>query len=185
VKRIGGETSGVAEFCTELPAPVKVACEAGPTGFGLARALAERGIDCTVAAPGKAPPRTGQDRPSRRRAAGAAADDRRASLRSGADPSRRGDARSGEGVRGRARWTQRHLDWLGRVELPEPVAQSVLLAASAWCHPRARPARSAARDRSPSRAPATRVLRQALSRGLWVHREPDVRIYGFGGGDAG
>ena len=24
-------------------------------------------------------------------------------------------------------WTQRHLDWLGRVELPEPVAQSVLL----------------------------------------------------------
>jgi len=24
-------------------------------------------------------------------------------------------------------WTQRHLDWLGRVEPPEPVAQSVLL----------------------------------------------------------
>ena len=24
-------------------------------------------------------------------------------------------------------WTQRHLDWLGRVELAEPVAQSVLL----------------------------------------------------------
>ena len=26
-----------------------------------------------------------------------------------------------------ADWTQRHLDWLGRIELPEPVAQSVLL----------------------------------------------------------
>ncbi len=24
-------------------------------------------------------------------------------------------------------WTQRHLDWLGRIQLPEPVAQSVLL----------------------------------------------------------
>jgi transposase len=32
---------------------VRVAYEAGPTGFGLARALAEAEIECTVAAPSK------------------------------------------------------------------------------------------------------------------------------------
>jgi transposase len=35
--------------------------EAGPTGFGLARALAARGIECTIAAPGKIE-RPAQDR---------------------------------------------------------------------------------------------------------------------------
>src|SRR5438067_1052201 len=34
---------------------VRVAAEAGPTGFGLARACARAGIDCLVAAPGKIP----------------------------------------------------------------------------------------------------------------------------------
>jgi transposase len=38
-----------------LPAPVRVAYEAGPTGFGLARACAAAGIECLVAAPGKIP----------------------------------------------------------------------------------------------------------------------------------
>ncbi|MCA2306029.1 IS110 family transposase [Mycobacterium intracellulare] len=37
----------------QLRARVRVAYEAGPTGFGLARALAEAQIDCTVAAPSK------------------------------------------------------------------------------------------------------------------------------------
>lgn len=61
VQRMGGQTEQVAEFCAGLPAPVRVAYEAGPTGFGLARALAARGIGCTVAAPGKIerPARTG------------------------------------------------------------------------------------------------------------------------------
>ena len=36
-----------------LPAPVAVTYEAGPTGFGLARALIAAGIDCVVAAPSK------------------------------------------------------------------------------------------------------------------------------------
>lgn len=36
-----------------LRAPVRVVYEAGPTGFGLARALADAQIDCTVAAPSK------------------------------------------------------------------------------------------------------------------------------------
>jgi len=37
----------------QLRGPVRVAYEAGPTGFGLARALADAQIDCTVAAPSK------------------------------------------------------------------------------------------------------------------------------------
>ena len=36
-----------------LPAPVRVAYEAGPTGYGLARACLEAGIACTVAAPSR------------------------------------------------------------------------------------------------------------------------------------
>ena len=38
-----------------LPAPVRVAYEAGPTGFGLARACEAAGIACLVAAPSKIP----------------------------------------------------------------------------------------------------------------------------------
>ena len=37
----------------QLRAPVRVTYEAGPTGFGLARAIAEAGMECLVAAPSK------------------------------------------------------------------------------------------------------------------------------------
>jgi len=40
-------------WLSTLPAPVRVAYEAGPTGYGLARACAAAGISCTVAAPSK------------------------------------------------------------------------------------------------------------------------------------
>ena len=39
----------------QFAAPVRVAYEAGPTGYGLARACAGAGIACTVAAPSKIP----------------------------------------------------------------------------------------------------------------------------------
>jgi transposase len=39
----------------ELPAPVRVVYEAGPTGYGLARVCGEAGILCMVAAPSKIP----------------------------------------------------------------------------------------------------------------------------------
>jgi transposase len=39
----------------QLPGPVRVAYEAGPTGYGLARACAGAGIACTIAAPSKIP----------------------------------------------------------------------------------------------------------------------------------
>jgi transposase len=51
--RLSGRTSKVVEFCAALPAPVRVSYEAGPTGFGLARALVAAGVSCLIAAPGK------------------------------------------------------------------------------------------------------------------------------------
>jgi transposase len=44
-----------ARFCERLPGPVRAVCEAGPTGYGLARELARRGLERVVAAPGKIP----------------------------------------------------------------------------------------------------------------------------------
>jgi transposase len=43
----------VIDWLLGLPGPVAVVYEAGPTGFGLARALATAGIRCQVAAPSK------------------------------------------------------------------------------------------------------------------------------------
>lgn len=40
-------------WLTTLPAPVRVVYEAGPTGYGLARACAGAGISCVVAAPSR------------------------------------------------------------------------------------------------------------------------------------
>jgi transposase len=53
VRRLPGATGEVVSFCAGLPGPVRVAYEAGPTGFGLARALEAAGVGCVVAAPGK------------------------------------------------------------------------------------------------------------------------------------
>jgi transposase len=44
---------GTVGWLQSLPCPVRVAYEAGPTGYGLARACAEAGIACTVAAPSR------------------------------------------------------------------------------------------------------------------------------------
>ena len=43
----------IQSWLAALPGPVAVAYEAGPTGFGLARALDAAGIRCVVAAPSK------------------------------------------------------------------------------------------------------------------------------------
>jgi transposase len=53
VRRLSGETSEVVAFCAGLPGPTRVAYEAGPTGFALARALSAAGVQCVIAAPGK------------------------------------------------------------------------------------------------------------------------------------
>jgi transposase len=43
----------IRSWLRDLPGPVAVAYEAGPTGFGLARSLAADGIRCEVVAPSK------------------------------------------------------------------------------------------------------------------------------------
>jgi transposase len=60
-RRLSGQTAKVVEFVAGLPGPVRVAYEAGPTGFTLARALQQQGVGCVVAAPGKIE-RPAQDR---------------------------------------------------------------------------------------------------------------------------
>jgi transposase len=56
---MSGEAAGAAGFCVGLPRPVRVAYEAGPTGYGLARELIKRGVECVVAAPSKIPRASG------------------------------------------------------------------------------------------------------------------------------
>src|SRR5512132_4595756 len=60
-RRLLATTSEVVGFCASLPGPTHVAYEAGPTGYGLARALHAAGVGCVVAAPGKIE-RPAQDR---------------------------------------------------------------------------------------------------------------------------
>ena len=45
----------VVDFLAALPGPVRAVYEAGPTGFGLARAAIDRGIEVRVVAAGKVP----------------------------------------------------------------------------------------------------------------------------------
>jgi transposase len=155
-RRLSGQTEQVVAFCAGLPGPARVAYEAGPTGFGLARALEAAGIGCVVAAPGKIE-RPAQDRVKT---------DRRDAERlvrllmvgglhavrvpTGEEEALRDLVRAREDVRGdlmRARhrlgklllrhdvrydgggesWTRRHRDWLGRVELADRGAQVALL----------------------------------------------------------
>lgn len=54
----------MVEWLVGLPGPVHAVYEAGPTGYGLARAAARRGIRMDVIAPGKTPRRQliGEDR---------------------------------------------------------------------------------------------------------------------------
>src|SRR4051812_29793718 len=60
----GGEATG-AWFET-LPAPVRVVYEAGPTGYRLARACADAGISCVVAAPSRIRPAADRVKTDRR-----------------------------------------------------------------------------------------------------------------------
>jgi transposase len=56
VERLRGAPDGVVlAFLEELGRPVRAVYEAGPTGFGLARAARARGLDVRVVAPGSIP----------------------------------------------------------------------------------------------------------------------------------
>lgn len=54
-RRLNGPPRGALDFLEGLGAPVLAVYEAGPTGFGLARGGAERGLDVRVCAPGSIP----------------------------------------------------------------------------------------------------------------------------------
>ena len=56
---LGGDVADAAGLCAGLPRAVRAAYEAGPTGYGLARELARRGVECVVAAPSKIPRASG------------------------------------------------------------------------------------------------------------------------------
>src|SRR5436190_2091458 len=145
----------VAGFCAGLPGPVQAAYEAGPTGYGLARELARREVQCVVAAPSKIPRGSGERVKTDRRDAELLA---RLLLAGKLHPVRvpgreeealRDLIRAREAVRvdlmrcrhrlsklllrhghrfddGPA-WTERHRAWLAGVELGWPAAQATML----------------------------------------------------------
>jgi transposase len=156
VGRLSGETSEVVAFCAGLPGPTKVAYEAGPTGFGLSRALTAAGVQCVIAAPGKI------ERPSSDRVKTDQRDAERllrllmidglhaVRVPSTQEESLRDLVRAREDIRGdlmRARhrmsklllrhdvrfdgtaaaWTTHHRRWLGTVDLGDRGAQITLL----------------------------------------------------------
>ena len=55
LQRVQPRSEETIAWLLSLAQPVRVAYEAGPTGYGLARACARAGIACTVAAPSKIP----------------------------------------------------------------------------------------------------------------------------------
>ena len=148
--------SEVVEFLATLPGPVRAVYEAGPTGFGLARAGGERGIDVRVVAAGKVPRASGDrvktDKRDAERLARllAAGELRFAFVPSVADEQFRDVIRAIEDCRGdlmRARhrlgklllrrdvrwagpgstWTQTHLRWLRSLRFEDVCSQAVLV----------------------------------------------------------
>ncbi|HTU84636.1 MAG TPA: IS110 family transposase [Solirubrobacteraceae bacterium] len=152
--RMSGESAGAAGFCARLPGPVRATYEAGPTGYGLARELARRGVECVVAAPSKIPRASGDRVKTDRRDAEHLV---RLLLAGELHPVRvpgreeealRDLVRAREAVRvdlmrcrhrlsklllrreirfddGRA-WTERHRRWLATIALEWPAAQTTL-----------------------------------------------------------
>jgi transposase len=152
---MSGDSTKAAAFCAGLPRPVRAAYEAGPTGYGLARELAKRGVACVVAAPSKIPRASGDRVKTDRRDAEhlvrlllagklhpvRVPGDEEEALR---DLVRARDAVRMDLMRCRHRlsklllrhgirfddgaaWTQRHRDWLATVTLEWPAAQATLL----------------------------------------------------------
>jgi len=52
-QKLAPDPAGILAWVSGLPGPVKVAYEAGPTGYGLYRHLTGHGVGCVVAAPSK------------------------------------------------------------------------------------------------------------------------------------
>jgi transposase len=153
--RMNGDAGEAAGFCAGLPRPVRVAYEAGPTGYGLARESAKRGVGCVVAAPSKIPRASGDRVKTDLRDAELlvrllwAGKLHPVRVPGPEEEALRDLVRARESVRidlmrcrhrlsklllrhgirfddGRA-WTERHRQWLAGVELEWPAAQTTLL----------------------------------------------------------
>ena len=152
---LSGDVLEAAGLCAGLPRPVRATYEAGPTGYGLARELDRRGVQCVVAAPSKIPRASGDRVKTDRRDAELMV---RLLLAGKLHPVRvpgpeeealRDLVRAREAVRvdlmrcrhrlsklllrhgvrfddGPA-WTPRHRDWLATVQLGWPAAQATML----------------------------------------------------------
>jgi transposase len=152
---MSADVEKTAGFCAALPRPVRVAYEAGPTGYGLARELVKRRVECVVAAPSKIPRASGDRVKTDRRDAELLArlllaGKLHAVRVPGAEEEALRDlVRAREGVRmdlmrcrhrlsklllrhgirfedGHA-WTDRHRQWLNEIALEWPAAQVTLL----------------------------------------------------------
>jgi transposase len=155
-RRVKGPPETVLSFLEELGEGVVAAYEAGPTGFGLARAGAERGLDVRVIAPGlipKAPAdhvktdRRDAERLARLLAAGELRFVRVPTIEEEhfRDLVRCRDDLRGDRMRARhrlqklllrqslrypgpgANWTQRHHDWLAKLSFSDRAAQTTFL----------------------------------------------------------
>ncbi|GAC1326619.1 MAG: IS110 family transposase [Thermoleophilaceae bacterium] len=155
VQRLRGEPAEVVPaFLEALGRPSRAVYEAGPTGFGLARVAAERGLDVRVIAPGSIPKAPGDrvktDRRDAKRlarlfAAGelsfafvpSEADEHFRDLVRCVDDARKDLMRSRHrlskfllrrGLRFPHRaWTQPHERWLGRLHFDDAPSQAVLV----------------------------------------------------------
>jgi transposase len=152
--RVGAQVGEAAGLCAGLPRPVRAAYEAGPTGYGLARELTRRGVQCVVAAPSKIPRAAGDRVKTDRRDAEhlarllLAGELHAVRVPGPAEEALRDLVRAREAVRvdlmrcrhrrsklllrhgvrfedGRA-WTERHRAWLVGVELGHDAAQATL-----------------------------------------------------------
>jgi transposase len=151
---LGGDVTEAAGLCAGLPRPVCAAYEAGPTGYGLARELAQRGVGCVVAAPSKIPRAAGDRVKTDRRDAehlvrlllagklhavrvpGAEEESLRDLVR--ARDAVRMDLmrcrhrlsklllRHGQRFDDGPAWTERHRAWVAAIELPHRAAQDTL-----------------------------------------------------------
>jgi transposase len=148
---MNGDADQAAAFCAGLPRRARVAYEAGPTGYGLAK----RGVECVVAAPSKIPRAPGDRVKTDRRDAELlvrlllAGKLHAVRVPGPEEEALRDLVRAREAVRvdlmrSRHRlsklllrhgirfddgpaWTQRHRDWLHTIALEWPAAQATLL----------------------------------------------------------
>jgi transposase len=154
--QISGSPTAAIEWLQSLPGPVRAVYEAGPTGFGLARAARSAGLEVMVCSPGAIPRQPGDEIKTDMRDAlklarlHAAGQLRPVSVPSVELEALRDLVRAREDLRGdlmaaRHRvsklllrrgliyagpghpWeSPRHAAWLGAIELGDPLAQAVL-----------------------------------------------------------